>query len=117
MDTPRFEILILASCQKTQTKQVGEERKMFVYHEYEALCLIYCRQIYVIFLYFHLGAKNINMCSSYFGSFSTNRIKATNTFPYRSSLICPTPRMSLNWSKVTGFFSTMSSKESSEKMI
>mgnify|MGYP000037233352 FL=1 len=40
MDTPRFEILILASCQKTQTEQVGEERKMFVYHEYEALCLI-----------------------------------------------------------------------------
>lgn len=29
------------------------------------------------------------MCSSYFGSFSTNRIKATNTFPYRSSLILP----------------------------
>ena len=48
-----------------------------------------CRQIYVIFLYFHLGAKNINMCSSYFGSFSTNRIKATNTFPYRVQLDLP----------------------------
>ncbi len=29
------------------------------------------------------------MCSSYFGSFSTNRIKATNTFPYRSQLDLP----------------------------
>ena len=42
---------------------------------------------------------------------------ATKTLPYLSNLSCPTPRMSLNSSSVTGFFNTMSAKASSEKMM
>ena len=61
--------------------------------------------------------KNVHTYKFILGILSTKRIRETNTFPYLSNLICPTPVISLNSSSVTGFLSTISASDWSLNII